>query len=284
MIERSAYQDSIELIMLAVGAVVLLLFFVWITTPPPVIIPEGSYLDPTGAVVPIPEGMMMFNGTLVEIPIPPPTPTPRQTPAALPTIQQKFVDPLIHGERYEGQWFRWFRPDILGLKDLNAGIIVYRHAFMDSYTWYNPILGQYFKQKPTEGTRYFAVWIHEEIFPPDDPGMYPFYGDSFRIQVGDLIIENDTVHNPVCRIREFDNKPDYYNIVTAPPLGWYIKKMGWNPETGGYAALRVGEIRVGEGNSVDGYLLFEVPKSTMIEDVMLLGNFGRFGTAYWRFE
>ena len=119
--------------MLAVGAVVLLLFFVWITTPPPVIIPEGSYLDPTGAVVPIPEGMMMFNGTLVEIPIPPPTPTPRLLPKALPTIPQITVDPYIHGERWQGQWFKWLRPDVSGLSDLHAGIIVYDHACIEVF-------------------------------------------------------------------------------------------------------------------------------------------------------
>ena len=287
MIERSAYQDSVELIALVVGAIMLLLFLVWITTPPPVIIPEGSYLDPTGAVVPIPEGMMMFNGTLVEIPIPPPTPTPRQLPVSIPTVPQITVDPYIHGERYEGQWFKWLRPDVSGNSDLHAGIIVYDHAWLDSYTWYNIPMGQYYKEFPTEGNRYFAVWIAQEAFGTDahnNTGFYPFYENAFRLQVKDQIIEVDTIHNPTCRILEFDNKDDYYNVITAPPLGYYIKKIGYSPETGGYVALRIGEIYIGQSNSESGYLLFEVPKDTQPEDVMLLGNFQRFGTAYWRFE
>ena len=225
--------------------------------------------------------------TPIPTPTPTPTPTPKQTPASIPTIKQIPVDPYIHGERYEGQWFKWYRPDILGLKDLDAGVIAYRHAWLDNYTWYNPSLGQYFKQEPTKGNRYFVVWVHEELFginSTNDPGMYPFYNDSFRLQVKGNLIEADTVHNPVCRILELDHKYDYYNTITAPPFGWYIKQIGYNPETGGYAAIPIGEIRMGQGNAADGYILFEVPKGTMTEDVILLGNFGRFGTAYWRFD
>lgn len=225
--------------------------------------------------------------SLPPTPTPTPTPTPKQTPVSLPTIVQKPVDPYLHGERYEGQWFKWFRPDVSGLKDLDAGVIAYHHAWLDNYTWYNPSLGNYQKQEPTKGNRYFVVWVHEELFgtnSTNDPGMFPFYEDAFRLQVKGQLIEADTVHNPVCRILELDHKYDLYNTITAPPFGYFIKKIGWNPETGGYAALRVGEIRMGKGNSVDGYILFEVPKNTMPEDVMLLGNFARFGSAHWRFE
>ena len=288
MIERVAYQDIIELILCAVGLVAFLILVVWITTPPPIIIPEGSYLDAAGAVVPVPEGMMLNNESiLIPKPTPIPTPTPRQLPIALPTIPQITVDPYIHGERWEGQWFKWYRPDVVGLMDLHAGIIVYDHAWLDSYTWYNTPMGQYYKQEPTKGNRYFAVWINQEAFGTDahnNTGFYPFYENAFRLQVKDRLIEVDTVHNPTCRILEFDNKDDYYNAITAPPLGYYIKRVGYTPETGGYVALRIGEIHIGKSNSESGYLLFEVPKDTQPEDVMLLGNFQRFGTAYWRFE
>ena len=218
MIERVAYQDAYEFIAIAVILLIVIVGFVWITTPSPVIIPEGSYLDAAGAVVPIPEGMMMFNGTLVEIPIPPPTPTPRQTPEALPTLPQITVDPYIHGERWQGQWFKWLRPDVSGKSDLHAGIIVYDHAWLDSYTWYNIPMGQYYKEFPTEGNRYFAVWINQEAFGTDahnNTGFFPFYEDSFRLQVKDQLIEVDTIHNPTCRILEFDNKHDYYNVITC---------------------------------------------------------------------
>jgi len=225
--------------------------------------------------------------TPIPTPTPTPTPTPKQTPVSLPTIKQQPVDPFIHGERWEGQWFKWHRPDVLGTSDLDGGIIVYRHAWLDNYTWYNIPMGQYYKQEPIKGNRYFAVWITQEAFGTDghnSTGFFPFYEDAFRLQVKDQLIEFDRIHNPTCRILEFDNKGDYYNVITAPPLGYYIKKVGYTPETGGYVALRIGEIHIGKSNSESGYLLFEVPKGTMTEDVILLGNFARFGSAYWRFN
>lgn len=222
--------------------------------------------------------------TPTSTPIPTPTPTPRLTPAALPTIKSQPVNLFWPGERWEGQWYQWKRQNVSGLKDLHAGIIVYRHAFLDSYHWYNLALGNYMVQKPSKGHRYFVVWIHQESLGKDDPGFFPYYEDAFRLQVKDELIEADTVHNPVCRIREFDHKYDFYNIVTAPPFGYFIRQTGTSPETSGYVAERLGEVRYGQGNSVDGYVLFEVPEKTMIEDVILLGKFDTFGSAWWRFS
>jgi hypothetical protein len=216
-------------------------------------------------------------------PTPTPTPTPRQTPKALPTILQTSVDPLIHGERYEGQWFKWHRQNVTGLWNLDAGVIVYRHAWLDKYSWYNNAMGQYYVQDPPKGYRYFVVWIHEEVFGPDDPGMFPFYENAFRLQIGDKLIETETTHNPVNNILEFNRKYDYYDTVIAPPFGYRLRLVGGREETGGYVAERLGEIRMGQGNSVDGYIMFEVPEKTQPEDVILLGNFARYGTAYWRF-
>jgi hypothetical protein len=266
LIERYSGQDTIEALGFAFALLLILCgaIFVFLWEPDPV------------PVVTVP----LVNVT----PTPTPTPTPRQTPVALPTIKQQPVDPFIHGERWEGQWFKWSRPNVSGYKDMNAGIIVYQHAWLDNYTWFNNAMGQYYKQEPVKGNRYFVVWVHEESFGPDDPGFWPFFEDSFRLQIKDILIEHDTTHNPTCRILELDRKYDYYNTITAPPFGYYIKKTGFNQSTGGYAAQQIGEIRVGQGNSADGYILFEVPKGTMTEDVILLGNFARFGSAYWRFD
>ena len=137
MIERVAYQDIRELILCVFVLIMVIVAIVWITTPPLVIIPEGSYLDAAGAVVPIPEGMMLDNeSVLIPKPTPIPTPPPRLLPKALPTLPQITVDPYIHGERWEGQWFKWLRPDVSGTSDLHAGIIIYDHAWLDSCLLY----------------------------------------------------------------------------------------------------------------------------------------------------
>lgn len=220
-------------------------------------------------------------------PTPSPTPTPKQTPTSLPTLEQRPVDPFLHGERWEGQWFKWYRTDVSGLKDMYVGIVAYRHAFMDSYTWWNAATGNYQSQKPSPGKRYFSVWIHQEMFgtnATNDPRMWGMDKDSFRVQYKDQIIAADETYLPVNRIREFDNLADYYDTITAPPFGYRIIYTGMNPETAGMVADPIGWLRLGKGNSIDGFLLFEVPKEAFTEDVVLLGSFSTFGTAYWRFE
>jgi len=220
-------------------------------------------------------------------PTPTPTPTPKQTPKAIETLAAHYVDPYMTGERWEGQWFKWKRLDVEGLKDLDAGILVYRHGFLDYYTWYNNAMGNYQIQEPKEGYRYFVVWVHEELFNVNNSSvtsMWIFEENSFRIQIGDQLYEPDTVHNPVCRIREFDTKYDHYNIVTAGPFAWQLIRSRTNPESGGYYAQRYGWMRAGPGNSIDGYILFEVPERTMEKDILLIGSFADMGSSYWRFE
>jgi hypothetical protein len=217
----------------------------------------------------------------------PPPPTPRPTPIAIETLAAHYVDPYIQGERWEGQWFKWLRLDVTGKKDLNIGIIVYRHAFMDYYTWYDAPLGNYQVQKPKDGYRYFLVWVHEEMLGDNqtyDPSMWIFDETAFRLQVKGQLYEADETHNPVNRIRELDRKWDYYNTVTAGPFAWDLRYTGVSsPSQAGYVAERRGWLRWGPGNAVDGYIIFEIPKDSMEEDITLNSGFGRFGSALWRF-
>jgi len=114
--------------------------------------------------------------------------------------------------------------------------------------------------------------------------MWIFDETSFRLQVKGKLYENDQSHNPVNVIRELDTKYDYYDTVITRPFGWDIRYSGKNPETAGYVAERRGWLRWGEGNAVDGYIMYEIPETTMEEDILLTGSFSRFGTAYWRFS
>jgi hypothetical protein len=219
-------------------------------------------------------------------PSPSPRPTPIPTPSSIPTLAAHYVDPFLHGERWEGQWFKWLRADVQGFKDLEVGVIAYRHAFLDYYTWYNAASGNYQVQKPGVGNRYFVVWLHEEMFGTNqtsDPSMWIFDESAFRLQYKGALIAADTMHNPVNSIREFDRMYDYYDAVIAGPFGYQIRYAGSSPETAGYVADRIGWLRMGKGNAADGYILFELPKDAMEEDLLLTGSFSRFGTAYWKF-
>jgi hypothetical protein len=211
--------------------------------------------------------------------------TPEPTPAAI-EIHEEYVDPYQSGPRSFGQWFKFYRADVQGLKDLNYGIIAYRFKFLDRYTWYNAAQGNYFQERAPGGMRFVAVWVHQETFGQnitDDASFWAFDDKAFALQVKDQLAHQDTGHNPVNRIKEFDDYTDYYNVITAPPHGYYVKYTGTDPKTGGFAAERIGFIRMGKGNAIDGYILYLVPKDTMVRDLTFLGEFGNFGSAQWRF-
>lgn len=238
---------------------------------------------------------LMKTPTPTPTPAPIPTtlpPTPRPTPEAIRTLAPHYVDPFDEGQRWEGQWFQWWRKDVQGIngegtKDLNVGVIVYRHAFLDSYTWYNAAMGNYYVQEPPEGSRYFVVWVHEQMIGNTtefDPSMWIFDEKDFTLQVKQQMIPwSIGEHNLVNRILEFDNYNDYYNTVRTGPFGYRIRFTGHAPETGGYEIEKQGWLRMGEGNAADGYLIYEVPKETMEEDILLIGSFATFGSAWWRF-
>lgn len=192
----------------------------------------------------------------------------------------------MHGERWEGQWFKWHRYDVQGDKELNAGVIVYRHVFADKLTYYNMLYGQYYPVTPPAGKRYLIAWVHEEVFGTNgtsDPSMWAFDGDDFRLQLNGALQVNVMPVLPQYTILELDGYHDYYDAIIAPPFGYVRRYSGHDPETGGWIAEKPGIMRMGKGNALDGYLIYEVPKETMEDDFLLTGNFATFGTAYWRF-
>jgi hypothetical protein len=229
-------------------------------------------------------------------PLPTPTPEPTSsvtiittppTPAAI-DIPEIYIDPFAPGIRSEGQWYKWYRPEVQGLKDMQIGVIVYRHAFLDRYTWYNPSTGNYFSQRPSAGNRYFAIWVHEEMIgtnQTDDPSVWAFDENNFAVQINGQLFTNELNKSylPVIRIKEFDNMKDYYNVIQAPPFGYYVAYTGHNPEAGGYAAQKLTFLRMGKGNAIDGYILYEVPRDTLLEDIQVNGDFAAFGGAQWTF-
>lgn len=172
-----------------------------------------------------------------------------------------------------------------GTKDLSIGIIAYRHKFMDRYTWYNAADANYYEQFPSAGKRFLAVWVHEEMMGDNatyDPSMWVFDESVFRVQYKGDLIAPETSHKPWNRIKEFDGYYDYYDTTIAGPFAWDIRYTGMNPETGGYNAFRRGWLRMGKGNAVDGYILYEVPAEAYESDLLLSGRFSTFGDAYWR--
>ena len=271
--ERTPMQDYIEPLMVFGGLLLALVVYMLmsgsITFEQPA--PSSPATTPEPTVIPTIEII-----------------TPEPTPAALPTLADNYVDPFAPGPRSEGQWYKFYRTDVQGLKDMEIGIVSYRHAFLDRYTWWNPSTGNYYSQKPNPGNRFFVVWVHEEEFGTDqsqDSTFWPLDDSKFAIQIKDQIYPSaiNNSYLPVIRIKEFDELTNYYDTVTAPPFGYYVRYTGTNPESGGFRAEKIAPIRMGKENGIDGYIIYEVPKESQLMDMQLVGSFGTFGDAQWKY-
>jgi hypothetical protein len=275
MNERNGMQDMIEVIIISLLSLIVI-----------------TYICFSAGIVTLPEKQSP------EIPQPSPTITPVQTstvttwtpeptPAAIPTLEADYIDPFAPGQRSQGQWFKFYRSEVQGLKNLQVGIIAYRSKFLDRYTWYNPSTGNYFSQRPATGNRYFAVWVNQEMIGEtitEDPSFWAFDERAFAVQVGNELFttQNNVSYSPVIRIKEFDDYTTYDDAITAPPFGYYVRYTAVNPEAGGYAAEKLGWLRLGK--PIDGFLLFEVPRESQLRDMQLLGEFGTFGKAAWKLD
>lgn len=272
------------LCLLAISAVCILLLAAFVSTAGCVTAAKNTGRELLKTPTPTP--------TPLPTPTPTPLPTPIPTPSSIPTLAARYVDPFIPGERWESQWYKWHREDVQGIngegtKDLMVGIVAYRHKFLDSYTWYNNALGQYFTETPPTGTRYLAVWVHEEMLGDNatfDPSMWAFDETAFRLQINGNLYYPYQGHNPVNNIKEFEGYHDYYDVYIAPPFGYDLVFTSHSPQSGGWEAMQRGWLRLGQGNALDGYILFEVPATTYEKDMILTGAFSTFGDAYWHFS
>jgi hypothetical protein len=219
-------------------------------------------------------------------------------PVPTSPIKARQIDMYANGERWEKQWFKhvdMVKPNPLSdaspSKPREFGIVVYDHKYLSSYTWWSDANGQYFKEIPKPGYKFLFVWVHEEIFGNAKTNIHsmPSIDESaFMVQVMNqgksTLHYNDTTYYPVNTILEFDTKADYYGISRTAAFGYIRKFIGMNSKYGGWIAEKQDSLYIGKGNSLDGYIVYQVPSYATDSDTFLVGNFGTQGNAYWRFD
>lgn len=212
-------------------------------------------------------------------------PTPKPTAIVEPDSKYFYVDPYSAGERFEGQWFLWTWLNVSGYKAANRGIVVYGHSYHNRFTQWNGATGNFQLLVPQKGYRFLAVYIHEEDFGPDDSAHWGYDETYFFLQYNGTLHGNFTGYSQNLSITELEyEKWDYYRISTIKPFGIYRVYRGFSAAaTGGYVVRYNYELRTGQGNSWDGYILYEVPVSITDNDIYIVGNFAGKGIN-WRFD
>lgn len=215
-------------------------------------------------------------------PIPTPEPVPTlPTPTPIPTLSESYEDWKYRMNGHElGEEYSWRRDDVSGKKDMLVHASAYGYRIEPNYQWWSVDWGRYFWQVPAEGMKYVFVYVNVWMDGNTtnwDPRMYGLDWNAWRLQVGDTLYAPDTSYVPPNRVKELEETWTRWNTTRIGPFGCLrINDRGYE--------YCLGEqwVRMGKENGLDGFVLFEVPESAKPEDMLMIGQFHGFGSAWWQ--
>lgn len=219
-------------------------------------------------------------------PIPEPTPTPEPTPEPEPVSDwtQCGIQDGCYNLR---DWHHWFRANVtginteLGSRDLATHATVYNYKIFPSIHYHDPLWGTraYFKESPNPGYVYLFVFLN--IYSDgDDVRQYGYHRDKFLISIRDQLYYPTEPVAPQNRIKELDELWDYAHIDSPVPWGYrIIQEAG----SGIMRSEYLDYIYTGRSNSWDGFIMYEIPAGTDLEEVRLAASFDNLGgNAFWK--
>jgi hypothetical protein len=184
-----------------------------------------------------------------------PVPTLIPTPVATPSTITTTLAPTPTQNPF---------PNAIALREIfsyNEGkyasrATVYRYWMNDTYQWHSDADNRFYTQRPKAGNKYLLVFVNIENIGSDG---YP-YPTSHMIVVhnGGNRYNVDTSHylpdksgnrkaTPI-EIQEIEQQSDYFNLERVEDYGY---SHGTTQDF----------VLPGQGNAIDGYLIYEVPAS-----------------------
>jgi hypothetical protein len=235
----------------------------------------------------------MAKNIIIPKPVPTAEPTPIPTVNLTPhvnvsrlVVYEEGLDEYMfrtNGKRM-GDWFKYQRENVEGLKDIDMWATVYASRFLDKYEYWSIDWGRYFTQLPSDGMKYLVIQARIKLVgdtQEKDPRMWGPGQDHFKVQTnetGNNTYTIDTNHVFGMRIRELEEVNDMTDTDKIFDYGYYR----FYDRSGIAQVGELGYIRMGEGNAWDGYLLFEVPKDTRMKDVKVLERIDGIGNVWWQ--
>ena len=182
---------------------------------------------------------------------------------------------------YLNETFGWKRENVSGEKDMEVYTVVYDYKILHGYEWWSDSWGRYFYQIPDSGKKFLFVFVNtwmEGADPTKDPRMWGPNWSHYSIQYNDQIIAPDEAYAPTSRIKEFEEKADYRDVVRVGPYGYLqVQERG----NGHRSAVPLQWLRMGTSNAWDGFIPYQIPIEAEPEDLIILGDMYAFGTPYW---
>jgi hypothetical protein len=193
---------------------------------------------------PVPEGTAATTLPVTPVPeTPAPTETAPPTPSATP---EPFPGALSVGTSYR-----------YGREDIAMEVTVYRVRVMDEYDWWSPDWGRYWNTTPKKGYHFLFAFIRL-VNRGTDRALLPAPHQFVLHSGGNSYIET-TERNNSLWIKGINVRQYEYSFVETE--GWIIPS---------------------ESNKVEGFILYEVPRSITPENSYVQVIFSSKAATVWR--
>lgn len=218
------------------------------------------------------------------------------TSVPTPIIQYVYVTPTPdNGIYYSGEYesgirklqrpFSFYRQKVLGEQDLSVHAVAYGYRIFDKYHWFNPMDYLYYTEYPSmPDTKFLFIFfnVYLDDIIGDDVRFWLPNQTSYAVQIGKTLYTPAPFQQQL-RIKELEetfNKNDNMRIDYFNSYKFYEPSIN-NTGTAGETFKNIDVLKGGKSNAVDGYIVFEIPYDTKVEEISFLANFYTFGSSQW---
>lgn len=225
------------------------------------------------------------------------------TPTLTPIIIEKYIEVLVtptvdgrvyyaseyqNGTRLLKRPFSFVRYNVEGLKDMKITTMVYDYRMFEELHYFEYTNYKYVEITPTEpNSKFLFIFVRMTM---DD-----ITGDDVKLWIVDrnkfAVFDGNNTYYPkeypyFYRFHEIENvgtfdKSTY--VQDFKSLRLYSRDLEYKATAGIYAK-ELYWLYSGESNSLDGYILYEIPKEASAENIVVMTNLHAFGNSNWRLE
>lgn len=201
-----------------------------------------------------------------------------------------FADEYQNGTRLLKRPYTFIRYNALYKQDMKVTIMVYNYMFFEKLHLFNPATYKYEEMLPDNPDNKFCLifaYVVMDNIAGDDTRMWMFQKEFFALyNEKDQLTYRNTVYTYQSRIRELENTVSFDGSVKVQAfksMRAYTRSKLYNGTAGEYDAEQF-YLRGGTSNAIDGFIVYQIPKDTTENDLIVLGNFDSFGWSNWRLK
>jgi len=202
------------------------------------------------------------------------------------TYRESYTDWKLRNRQYNvSEWHTWHLDNVSG-SDMTVHVTMYRYRFEPDFQAHSVSWGTdaYFRHAPDEGNTWLFIWVcmyMDGSGASEDTRIWGMGANHFCVRIGDKTYQPITNEIDLTQdIKEFKDTYDLGSVARTLPYGYFVLNQG-----GKETAIVQGWLHMGRSNAWDGWILYEVPKDTDPDTIIVLGGFDRLGgDAKWTFK